>query len=84
VLDADGRMVPTAADQITFTLAGEGRILGVDNGQPDSHESFKGNTRRAFNGLALVILQSTGRPGSMTLSASAQGLASARIEIRTG
>jgi beta-galactosidase len=81
VLDAEGHMVPTAADQITFTLEGEGRILGLDNGQPDSHESFKGNTRKAFNGLALVILQSTGRRGAMTLSASAPSLTSAQIKI---
>jgi beta-galactosidase len=81
VLDAEGRMVPTANDQITFALLGEGRILGLDNGQPDSHEPFKGNTRKAFNGLALAILQSTGRSGSFTLSASAQSLAPAQITI---
>jgi beta-galactosidase len=81
VLDSEGRIVPTANDQITFTLEGEGRILGLDNGQPDSHESYKGNVRRAFNGLALVILQPTGRPGAMTLSASAPTLTSTQIKI---
>jgi beta-galactosidase len=81
VLDAEGRVVPTADDPISFTLQGEGRILGLDNGRPDSHESFKGNSRKAFNGLALAILQSTGRPGSITLSASAPGLAPAQIKV---
>jgi beta-galactosidase len=81
VQDAQGRIVPTADNAITFTLEGTGRILGVDNGQPDSHEPYKASNRRAFNGLALVLVQSNGRPGQITLSASAPGLVSARIII---
>ncbi len=67
VLDAEGRMAPTANNQIRFKLVGEGRIIGVDNGRPDSHEPYKANTRAAFNGMALVLLQSNGQPGAMTL-----------------
>jgi beta-galactosidase len=74
-------MVPTADHAITFALQGEGRILGVDNGQPDSHESYKANTRKVFNGMALVLLQSNGRAGEMTLSASAPSLSPAQITI---
>jgi beta-galactosidase len=81
VLDGEGRVVPTANDEITFTLTGAGRILGVDNGQPDSHESYQGPSRRAFNGLALVVLQPTGVPGTVTLSASSPALAPAHIGI---
>jgi beta-galactosidase len=80
VLDAEGRVVPTANDQITFALLSGGRILGLDNGQPDSHESYKGNTRRAFNGLALAIVQLS-RGGSFALLASAPGLESATVKI---
>jgi beta-galactosidase len=81
VLDAEGRMVPTADDAITFTMQGAGRILGVDNGRPDSQESYQGNSRKAFHGLALVIVQPTGVPGTVSLSASASSLASAQIGI---
>lgn len=81
ILDQAGRAVPTANDDIAFSIQGEGRILGVDNGQPDSHEGYKANQRRAFNGMALVILQSTGRPGSITLSASSPSLAPAQLKI---
>jgi beta-galactosidase len=83
VLDTEGRVVPTADDEVTFTMQGEGRILGVDNGRPDSHESYKSSHRRAFNGLALVILQATGRPGTIVLSASSPSLSAANIEIET-
>jgi beta-galactosidase len=37
-VDAKGRTVPLAADKVTFALAGSGRILGVGNGDPSSHE----------------------------------------------
>jgi beta-galactosidase len=84
VLDQEGRIVPTANDEISFTLTGAGRILGVDNGQPDSHESYQGPIRRAFHGLALVLLQSTGAPGTFTLSASAPVLATAKVDIDVG
>jgi beta-galactosidase len=84
VLDDEGRVVPTANDEITFAVTGAGRILGVDNGQPDSHESYQGPRRKAFNGLALVVLQSTGVPGTVTLSASSPALSPAHLDIEVG
>ncbi|MBN1610082.1 MAG: DUF4982 domain-containing protein, partial [Polyangiaceae bacterium] len=38
VIDAQGRIVPTAAHDIVFKIEGPGRILGVGNGDPSSHE----------------------------------------------
>ncbi len=38
IADAQGRIVPVAADAVTFELAGPGRILGVGNGDPSCHE----------------------------------------------
>src|SRR5580698_9215730 len=38
VNDAQGRMVPTAGNEITFTTTGPGKIIGVGNGDPSSHE----------------------------------------------
>lgn len=81
VLDAEDRMVPTANDPITFKLQGAGKIIGLDNGQPDSHESYQGNARRAFNGMALALLQGTEQPGSMVLSASSPGLTPAQVTV---
>jgi beta-galactosidase len=81
ITDAGGLRVPTANDNISFELSGSGRIIGVDNGQPDSHESYQAHERRAFNGLALVLIQSAVRPGDIVLSASAPSLAGARIDM---
>ncbi len=38
VTDDQGRVVPVAADKIHFSVTGPGKILGVGNGDPSSHE----------------------------------------------
>jgi len=37
-LDSQGRPVPVAGNEVTFTLEGSGRLLGTDNGDPSCHE----------------------------------------------
>ena len=65
------------------TSAARGRIIGVGNGNPASHEAdtfahlpaaqAKWH-RQLFNGLAQVIVQSTDDAGKISLRASAKGL----------
>jgi beta-galactosidase len=81
ILDAQGRMVPTADIEVSFELHGEGKLIGLDNGNPLSHEDFKSNRRKAFNGLCLAIVQATGTPGSIQLTATSPGLGSSSISI---
>jgi beta-galactosidase len=38
VVDAQGRVVPTASNLVQFALEGPSRILGVGNGDPSCHE----------------------------------------------
>ena len=38
VTDAQGRVVPTAANNISFEVNGAGKMLGVGNGDPSCHE----------------------------------------------
>jgi beta-galactosidase len=82
VLDAEGRLVPDANDEITFEVSGQGRLIGADNGNPLSHEPFQSPQRRAFHGLCLAIVQSTGRPGPIEVTARASGLAAAAAQVR--
>ena len=81
VLDSQGRVVPTATNNISFSITG-GTIIGVGNGDPSSHEADKASSqRKVFNGFAQVIVQSTNQPGSITLTATAAGLTSTNIII---
>jgi len=54
---------------------------GVDNGSQTSHESFKADHRKAFNGLALAIIGAKNKPGKVTITATADGLTSASLPI---
>jgi beta-galactosidase len=81
VVDAQGNTVPTADSLITFDAQGPGALIGVDNGNPASHEAYKSNRRQAFNGLCLAIVQSTRDPGKVRLTARAAGLKEASLEI---
>jgi beta-galactosidase len=86
-LDAQGREVPTAENLIHFEMKGTGRIIGVGNGDPSSHEPDKylsGNyQRRLFNGKCQVLIQSGRQAGPIVLLASSEGLNSVSIEIES-
>ena len=81
VVDKNGITVPRADNLINFSVTGEGIIAGVDNGNPISHESFKGNNRKVLNGLCLVIVQANTKPGKIHLVASSEGLKDETINI---
>jgi len=83
IVDDKGRVVPLAENEVTFTIQGEGRIIGADNGNPLSHEDYKGNRRKAWHGACLAIVQSTAKPGQVQLTASSPGLKSQSIAIVT-
>jgi len=82
-LDAQGRPVPTANLAVAFEVSGPGQIIGVGNGDPNSHEPEKGNQRSLFNGLAQIIVQSTRDAGEIKLTATAAGLAPASSVLQT-
>jgi beta-galactosidase len=83
VVDRNGTVVPTADNLIKFKVIGDGNIVGVDNGYQASHESFKGKQRKAFHGLALVIVQAKQNPGRIYLEATADKLQAASVAINT-
>jgi beta-galactosidase len=81
-VDAQGRVVPMAADEVRFEVTGGGRSIGHGNGDPNSHEDDKGPTRHLFHGLAQLIVQSRAdNADAVTITASAPGLAPARVSV---
>ncbi|MBC8054263.1 MAG: glycoside hydrolase family 2 protein [Sphingobacteriaceae bacterium] len=81
-LDAKGRAVPTANIPVEFELSGPGSIIGLGNGDPNSHEAEKGNKRSLYNGLAQVILQTNPQASKpLVLTAKSPGLKSVTTTI---
>lgn len=80
VVDENGIAVPTADNLIKFT-AENGRIIGVGNGDPNSHEADKASERKLFNGLCQAIVQADENTGSVIIKAESDGLEGDTIKI---
>ena len=79
--DKKKRFVPTACNDLTITVSGPVRILGVGNGDPAYQATERPTDAdartyqvKAFNGLAQVLLQSTGEAGEATLTVVSENL----------
>jgi beta-galactosidase len=83
VVDVNGVIVPDAENLVNFKLEGPGTIVGVDNGNPVSHESFKAPMRKAFHGKCLAVVQADEQQGIIKFTATSEGLESAAVEIKT-
>jgi beta-galactosidase len=84
VVDTDGKLVPSAGHNISFSITGPGAIYGVGNGDPSDHDPDKAEYRKAYKGMARVIVQSATKTvgGEITLSATAGGLAKGSVTIK--
>jgi beta-galactosidase len=81
VQDANGILVPTAANALTFSVTGPGAIVGLDNGNAIDTTSYKGTNRNAFSGKALAIVRSAGSNGAIVVSATASGLTAGSVTV---
>jgi beta-galactosidase len=83
LVDDKGTLVPNADNLVHFKISGEGKIVGVDNGSETDLDPFKADYRKAFNGLALVVIQSTDKVGKIRLEATSDGLKGYGVSIET-
>lgn len=81
VTDAHGNLAPEADNNITFSITGPGEIVATDNGDAADLVSFVSKERKAFKGLALVIVRAK-KAGVITVTATSNGVASAQVVIR--
>lgn len=82
VVDSEGRVVPTANNQIQVSVDGAGTFIGLDNGNPSDHTSMKSDTRRLFNGLALAVVQSKSNiAGVIRVKVFSPGLKESSAEV---
>jgi beta-galactosidase len=82
IQDAKGRVVPTADNRVQFSVEGPGRIIGVGNGNPSSHEPDKAEQRKAFNGYCLVLVQADQQTGEIKLTASSESLKTDNLVLK--
>jgi beta-galactosidase len=81
VEDKDGNLCPMADTLIHFDVGRAGEIAGVDNGNAATDEPFHADHRRAFSGLALLIVRPRSKEGKIHVRATADGLSSADADL---
>ena len=81
LVDRAGNLVPDHDMRLIFAVSGPARLIGVDNGDLRSLESFQGNSRTTYRGKALAVIQSTGSPGLIIFSTLADGLPTATTGV---
>ena len=82
IVDAQGRVVPTADAELTFTVSGNGTLLAAGNGDIKDEDPYFDATHHTWHGRALAVVSSNGKKGRFTLAVSAQNLPTARLTLK--
>ena len=83
VVDANDQVVPTANVPIRFSISGEGELAAVGNASATEMASYQRPERKTVNGKCLAIVRPTGKSGSISLKAAANGLIPGELIITT-
>ena len=82
--DKDGNHCPTADNQLTFEVTGNGTFQAACNGDATSLEPFTQPQMKLFSGKVVAVVRSTNEAGTLTLKVTDKKLnISKSISIRT-
>jgi beta-galactosidase len=74
IADKDGNFCPLASDLINVEVTGAAKLLAMDNGDPIELSRYQINSKKAFRGKCLLILQATDKKGAINVTLKAKGL----------
>ena len=81
-LDSNGRFVPDAQNALDYHVEG-GKLLGIDNGDPQYVGNYKHTEGRTlFNGLSLIIIQSDPDDPFIEVTVTGDNLKTGKIKIK--
>lgn len=81
LVDKEGIPVPDADKVLTVEVTGNGKFLGLDNGDLRRTGTFSGNKLSTYFGKALAIIQSGRTAGEIIVNVSAEGLPPATLTL---
>ena len=82
IVDAQGRVVPTADTELTFSAGGTATLIAAGNADIKDEDPYFDAKHRAWHGRALAVVRSTGKKGKATLTVTAEGLPTARLTLK--
>ncbi len=81
VVDKDGNPCPTADNEISFKVTGNGTYRAGTGGNPASLEPLQRPKMKLFSGKLTAIISTTEKPGTITVQATAKGLKAATVQL---
>ncbi len=81
--DKNGHPVENARNRVKVEVSGEGRLIGLDNGDSTDFDEHKGISRRLFGGKLLAVIAGTKKAGNITVTVSAPGIPTETITLQT-
>ncbi|TXK44854.1 DUF4982 domain-containing protein [Pontibacter qinzhouensis] len=81
VVDNQSNTVYNAENEITVTIEGPGKLIGLESGSLISHEDYKANKRKALRGKLLAYLQAEQKKGEVKVTLHSPGLQPQTIVI---
>jgi beta-galactosidase len=82
LVDANNTVIPDSTTVIHFATTSPGKIIAVDNGNLLDHDPFQATDRKLFEGHAIAILRTTAPSGTITLTATTEGVPPATITLK--
>lgn len=67
-----------AGNVVSVKIEGPGKLLGIESGDKDSHESYQAPQHKLFGGRMLIYVETHGK---VTVTASTQGVPAAVIRV---
>lgn len=82
-LDENGVFCANANNRVNVCVDGEGRLMGLDNGDSTDYDQYKGTSRRLFSGKLLAVIASSGKEGKITVTITSPGLPDQHMELHS-
>ncbi len=81
VTDKEGTLVTGAANGIECAISGQGRIIGIENGNLNSTDSYKALSHSVYQGRMLVYVETLGTAGEVKLTVKSAALEGATFDL---
>ncbi|WP_270249882.1 glycoside hydrolase family 2 TIM barrel-domain containing protein [Ruthenibacterium lactatiformans] len=82
LVDEEGVLRMNTEKRINVRVSGAGELLALGSARYENEETFQSMAHLSWRGSVLAIVRSTGKPGRITVTASADGCEDATAEIR--
>ncbi len=80
--DEKGVLVANANNRVEVLVKGDGRLVGLDNGDSTDYDQYKGTSRRLFNGKLMAIIAAKTTAGEITVEVSSPELHTKKLTLQ--